>query len=49
MSKIVSNLYRLARAANDISVLASGDPKRIAWRAKNKIVGRILGRIGVWK
>ena len=30
MSKAVSFLYQLARAANDIEKLSSGDPKRIA-------------------
>ena len=45
----MSDLYRAARAANDISTLASGNPRRIARRAKNKIVGRALGRAGVWR
>ena len=38
MSKSTSFLYQLARAANDIEKLASGDPKRIARRAKNKYI-----------
>ena len=46
---LVSNLYRAARLANDISVLGSGKPNRIARRAKNKIVGRALARSGVWR
>src|SRR5439155_12916185 len=33
----VSEMYRAARVANDVSVLASGNPSRIARRAKNKI------------
>jgi hypothetical protein len=37
---LVSNLYRTARLANDVSVIASGNPHRIARRAKNKIVLR---------
>ena len=44
MSKSVSFLYQLARAANDIEKLSSGDPKRIARRAKNKYIGRKLVR-----
>jgi len=48
MSKSTSFLYRLARTANDIEKLASGDPKRIARRAKNKYIGRKLIR-KVWK
>jgi hypothetical protein len=43
---LVSNLYRSARLANDVSVLASGNPHRIARRARNKIVGRALARGG---
>jgi hypothetical protein len=46
---LVSSLYRTARVANDISVLASGNPRRITRRAKNKILGRALGRAGLWR
>jgi muconolactone delta-isomerase len=46
---LVSNLYRTARLANDLSTLASGNPHRIARRAKNKIVGRALARGGIWR
>ncbi|MGM0569033.1 MAG: hypothetical protein ACQESB_07460 [Elusimicrobiota bacterium] len=42
MGKTVSFLYKLARLANDIEKVASGDPKRIARRGKNKIIGRKL-------
>ncbi|MBA7545594.1 hypothetical protein ES705_37963 [subsurface metagenome] len=38
MGKLVSFLYKLARAANDISKVSSGNPKKIARRAKNKII-----------
>ena len=42
-------MYAAARLANDVSTLASGDPRRIARRAKNKIVGRAFGRAGLWR
>jgi len=42
-------MYAAARLANDVSTLASGNPRRIARRAKNKIVGRALGRAGLWR
>jgi hypothetical protein len=42
-------MYAAARLANDVSTLASGDPRRIARRARNKIVGRALGRAGLWR
>lgn len=45
----VSNMYRAARLANDVSVLASGNPNRIARRAKNKIIGRAMARGGLWR
>ena len=45
----VSEMYRAARLANDVSVLASGNPTRIARRARNKIIGRALGRAGLWR
>jgi hypothetical protein len=33
----------------DAEALASGNRKRIARRAKNKILGRALGRSGFWR
>jgi hypothetical protein len=44
MSKTVSFLYKLARQANDVKVITSGDPKKVARRVKNKIIGRKLIR-----
>ncbi|MCK8826792.1 hypothetical protein MWH25_03405 [Natroniella acetigena] len=44
MKKFVSFLYKLARVANDVETLSSGDPKRVAKRAKNKVIGRKLIR-----
>jgi hypothetical protein len=46
---LASWLYRVARTTNDIETLASGDPKRIARRAKNKVESRLLRQIGFWR
>lgn len=42
--KLRSSLYRSARILGDVEAVASGDPKRITRRAKNKLLGRALGR-----
>jgi hypothetical protein len=47
--KLRSSLYRSARLLGDAEALASGNPKRITRRAKNKLVGRALGRSGFWR
>jgi hypothetical protein len=44
-----SNLYRSARLLGDAQAIASGNPKRIERRAKNKLIGRALGRSGFWR
>lgn len=44
-----SMLYRTARLEGDLEALGSGRPKRIARRAKNKALGRALGRGGFWR
>ncbi|HEY3397131.1 MAG TPA: hypothetical protein VGM19_05660 [Armatimonadota bacterium] len=49
MSKTVSFLYQLARTANDVETLASGNPKRIVRRLKNKLIGRkVASRLYRW-
>jgi len=40
--------FRLTGLARDLQVVASGDPKRITRRAKNKVVAKGLGAIGFW-
>jgi hypothetical protein len=42
-------LYRAARMSNNISAITSGNPRRMARRAKNIAIGRTLGRAGVWR
>jgi hypothetical protein len=44
-----SSLYRAARLSNTIGAVASGRPRRIATRTKNVVIGRTLGRAGVWR
>jgi K+/H+ antiporter YhaU regulatory subunit KhtT len=42
-------LYRLARTSRDVEAVSSGNPERIAHRAENKLFGRALGKLGVWR
>lgn len=46
---LTSQMYRAARLSDNLSALASGNPRRVARRAKNVLVGRSLGRAGVWR
>ncbi len=41
------NWYKFARVMNDLSAILN--PKRAPRRLRNKIVGRALGRVGVWR
>ena len=44
---LTSALYRLARLSADVR--ATRSPTTLARRVKNKAVGRLLGRAGVWR
>jgi len=46
---LTSQLYRAARLSNNVSAIASGNPRRVARRAKNVMLGRALGRAGIWR
>jgi hypothetical protein len=46
---LTSTLYRAARLSATTRAIASGDPRRVARRAKNVAVGRALGRVGFWR
>ena len=44
-----SRAFRFARAVDDVEAVKSGNPRRIANRAKNIALGRALGKAGVWR
>jgi hypothetical protein len=46
---LTSEMYHVARTTNTVSALLSGNPKRIARRGKNVILGRALARGGFWR
>jgi hypothetical protein len=46
---LTSFLFRLARLSADTRAVASGSPKKVARRGKNKALGRLLGRGKVWR
>lgn len=45
----MSSFFRLTGVARDAQVLASGDPKKIVHRARNRAVAKGLGAVGFWK
>jgi hypothetical protein len=47
--RLTSSLYRAARLSNNISAIASGNPRRVARRAKNITLGRAMGKAGFWR
>lgn len=49
MARPSSILYRFSRFLRDAEVVSSGDPRRIATRAKNKAIGRTLAKSSWWR
>jgi hypothetical protein len=47
--KASRDLYQAARMTRDIEVLSSGDPRKILRRAKNKLLGRLLAKLKIWR
>lgn len=45
---LTRSLYQAARLSNNVQTVLSGNPRRIARRTKNVVLGRALGRAGVW-
>lgn len=48
MGKLGSKLFRVARVLTDLEAVASGDPAKVARRGKNKAVGRLIAKSGIW-
>ena len=46
---LTNKLYKLSRLSADVSALSSGKPSKILRRGKNKVVGRALGKAGIWR
>jgi len=46
--KASSYLFRWARKVRDLEVIMSGSSKKVARRARNKILGRKLSRLFRW-
>jgi hypothetical protein len=42
-------LFRSARVSRDAEAIESGDPAKMARRARNKVVGRALARAGLFR
>lgn len=46
--KASRTLYHAARLSRDLAAISSGQPRRIARRARNRVVGRALARV-LWR
>lgn len=48
-ARLSTKLFKAARVVDDVEAIESGDPRRVARRAKNVALGRALRRAGVWR
>lgn len=46
---LTSSLFKAARLSASLTAVVSGNPQRIARRAKNVAVGRVMAKTGVWR
>ncbi len=44
-----SSMFRAARVTDDLEAFGSGNPSKMARRAKNVAVGRSAAKGGVWR
>jgi hypothetical protein len=45
---LTSQLFRAARLSASARAISSGDPRKVARRAKNIAVGRTFAKAGIW-
>lgn len=46
---LTSKLFKAARFSANVSALTSGKPSKMLRRGKNVMVGRALGKAGIWR
>jgi hypothetical protein len=49
LSKLSRRLTKAQKISRDIDAITSGKPDRIARRVKNRLLGRALRRVGLFK
>ena len=49
LNQVRRSMYTMARLTGDNQVISSGNSNRIAWRGRNCMIGKALGRAGFWR
>jgi hypothetical protein len=49
MSKVTRRLTQAQKVSRDADAVLSGDPKRLARRVTNRLLGRALAKAGFWR